>query len=107
MKHYIVKKISEITEDFLAYKRPPELVKISYFESVLLGLRDLSQPEKWAVLKVVPVNNDRWMLGLASMHRTKYNAWKEARRLARGAGGKATLSKGVSNVYAHTEDNNA
>ena len=104
MKHYIVKKISEITEDFLVYKTPPELVKISCFESVLLGLRDLSQPEKWAVLKVVPVNNDRWMLGLASMHRTKYDAWKEARRLARGAGGKATLNGQVMNIYNHDDD---
>lgn len=41
--------------------------------------------------------------GLISKHYVEYDAWKEARRLARGAGGKATLNGNVMNIYNHDD----
>ena len=58
--------------------------------------------EGWAVIQDVEKPNCGY-LRFISVHSTKYDAWKEARRLARGAGGKATLNKNVSNTYSHAE----
>lgn len=37
--------------------------------------------------------------GVLSSHLTRYEAWKDARRLARGTGAKARLNKHVVNNY--------
>lgn len=61
------------------------------------------EEKNWVVMEHIETTSGGHVK-LISIHSGAYEAWKEARRLARGAGGKATLNKNVSNIYAHAED---
>jgi len=59
--------------------------------------------ESWVVMQDIETANGGYVK-LISAHPKLYDAWKEARRLARGAGGKATLNGKVMNIYAHDDE---
>ena len=59
--------------------------------------------ESWAVMQDIKTVYGGYVK-LISTHPKLYDAWKEARRLARGAGGKATLNSNVMNIYAHDDE---